>query len=105
MENKNKQLNLNLQIEIFTQIPLKRRKELIYWFARQCPKVQNEIFIDQRNQFFKLKQMNKASDVVALSAFLLAIEKFYKLGSKLNSKNKSSSLCFPSKKKRNRFNW
>ena len=84
--------SINLKIEKLTTLSHLKRKSLINWFARQNCLVQNDIFKEQKNQFFKLKQNNEASDILALSSFFLAIENYYNMEQMLKKKNKSSDL-------------
>jgi len=84
--------SINLKIEKLTILSHLKRKSLINWFGRQNCLIQNDIFQEQKNQFFKLKQNNEASDILALSSFFLAIETYYNMEQLLKKKNKSSDL-------------
>jgi len=82
-----------------TKLPKKEHKKLINWFSNQNILVQIDIFSEQKNQFFKIK--NECTEVVVpLAAFLLAIYYFYSLESEKNSKNKQNNLATSSKQSR-----
>jgi hypothetical protein len=75
-----------------TKLSKKEQKKLINWFSNQNILIQIDIFSEQKNQFFKLKNECTEVAVVPLAAFLLAIHYFYSLESKKNSKNKQNNL-------------
>jgi hypothetical protein len=75
----------------------KEQKKLINWFSNQNILIQIDIFEEQKNQFFKLKNKCKEVEVVPLAAFLLAIHYFNSLESEKNSKNKQNNLATSSK--------
>ena len=68
------------------------RKRLINWLARQPVEIQCLVFDEQRNQFFKLKELGDKKTVPFL-AFLKAIEVYRNKVKLLNNKNKSSDLA------------
>jgi len=84
--------NLNTQIEQATACSCEKRKQLVNWFSKQNIEVQIDIFKQQRNQFFKHKKNIECSDVLALSAFFLAIHYFQKQERQMKEKNKSQNL-------------
>jgi hypothetical protein len=83
---------INTQLEQATACSCEKRKQLIQWFSKQNVDVQIDVFIEQRNQFFKHKGKIESNDVLALSAFFLAILYFKKQEQQLKEKNKSQSL-------------
>jgi len=80
------------QIEQQTQFSLQKRKSLINFFNKQNLEIQVDIFKEQRNQFFVLKNKYDLSDITALAAFYKAIDNFYNKETILKQKNKSTSL-------------
>lgn len=84
--------DLNRQIEQATACSIEKRKQLTHWFSKQNVDVQIDVFNEQRNQFFKYKGKIESNDVLALSAFFLAILYFKKQEQQLKEKNKSQSL-------------
>jgi len=76
----------------YTKLSKKEQKKLINWFAMQNILIQIDIFEEQKNQFFKLKNKIQEQELIDLVAFLLAINYFYLLESSKNSKNKQSDL-------------
>jgi uncharacterized protein YdcH (DUF465 family) len=86
----NNQLLENL--EFYTKLSQDQRKTHIQWFSRQNIEFQILLFKEQRNQYFKLKNLNADQDVLQLAAFYLAIKHFYEKEKLLKSKNKSQSL-------------
>ena len=83
---------INKQIEQATACSIEKRKQLLQWFSKQNTLVQIDIFREQRNQFFKLKEKIESNDVLVLSSFFLAILNFYRQERQLKEKNKSQSL-------------
>ncbi|MFA6742510.1 MAG: hypothetical protein WC149_06975 [Arcobacteraceae bacterium] len=86
------QQNLNTQIEQATACSSEKRKQLVNWFSKQNIEVQIDIFREQRNQFFKLKEKIESNDVLILSSFFLAILNFYRQDRQLKGKNKSQNI-------------
>ena len=84
--------SLNLKVEQQTALSLLVRKSLINWFNKQNIAIQIDIFAEQRNQFFKLKNTDKATVTLALSSFFLAINTFYQTDQLQKKKNKSINL-------------
>jgi len=80
----------------YTHISKKEQKKLINWFSRQNISIQIDIFAEQKNQFFKLKNECE-EDIVPLAAFLLAISYFYLFEASQNSKNRQNGLSHSSK--------
>jgi len=74
------------QIEQQTKFSLKKRKSLINFFNKQNISIHVDIFKEQRNQFFALKNQYELSDITALAAFYNAIDIFYKKETILNKK-------------------
>ena len=79
-------------LEFFTKLSLDQRKSHVNWFNRQNVEFQILIFDEQRNQFFKLKNLNTEQDILSLAAFYLAIKYYYDKEQLLKSKNKTQSL-------------
>jgi hypothetical protein len=77
---------------LHTKLSKKNQKKLVNWFARQNILVQINIFGEQKNQFFKLKNEGLEVDILPLVAFLLSIQYFYSLESSSNSKSKHNNL-------------
>jgi hypothetical protein len=84
----------NDNILIYTNIPLIHLKKLDNFFKHQNLEIKNDIFIEKRNEFFKLKNENPSADFTALelAAFYNAIQIFYNLKEKATKKNKTMSL-------------
>lgn len=68
-------------------------KKLDNYFSKQNIEVKKNIFIEKRNQYFKLKNLNPSIEisVLELESFYSAINYFYNLHQKATSKNKSMS--------------
>lgn len=81
----------------YTKLSKKVQKKLINWFAMQNILIQIDIFEEQKNQFFKLKNKIQEQELVPLASFLLAVNYFYLLESSKNSKNKQNDLSHSSK--------
>lgn len=67
-------------------------KKLINWLARQPVEIQYMIFDEQRNQFFKLKELDFNKKALSFLAFLKAIEIYHNQEKLLKNKNRSTSL-------------
>lgn len=80
-----------------TKFSKKEQKKLVNWFSNQNVLVQIDIFAEQKNQFFKLKNECTEAETVPLAAFLRAIHYFYSLENEKNSKNKQNNLSANSK--------
>jgi len=84
---------VNDEILRITKFSNKNRVKLINWFNRQNDLVKIDIFKEQKNQFFKLKSTElRLEEILPLTAFYLAIDKFYNLENLNNQKNKSQNL-------------
>jgi hypothetical protein len=83
---------INTKIEQATACSIEKRKQLLQWFSKQNVELQIDVFKEQRNQFFKHKEKIESSDVLALSAFFLAVLHFQRQEQQLKGKNKSQSL-------------
>jgi len=75
-----------------TKLSKKNQQKLINWFARQNILVQIDIFSEQKNQFFKVKNQHENLQVVPLAAFLLSIQYFYELETSKNGKSTKTDL-------------
>lgn len=75
-----------------TKLSKKNQKKLINWFARQNILVQIDIFSEQKNQFFKLKNQHENLQVIPLAAFLLSIQYFYGLETSKYGKSAKTDL-------------
>lgn len=79
----------------FTRISISILKKLDFFFKNQNIEIKNDIFIEKRNEFFKLKNENPSANFSALelAAFYNAIQKFYNLKEKATMKNKTMSTA------------
>ncbi len=85
--------DMNNEILRVTKLSNKNRIKLVNWFNRQNDLIKIDIFKEQKNQFFKLKSIDsKVEETLQLTAFYLAIDKFYNLVNLNNQKNKSQNL-------------
>lgn len=76
-----------------TNITIYRIKELDNFFKNQNIEIKNEIFLEKRNQFFKLKNLNPSAELSALemASYYLAISYFHSLKEKGIEKNTTFS--------------
>lgn len=79
-------------LELLTKLSQDQRKSYGNWFNRQNVEFQILVFKEQRNEYFKLKNLYGNKDILPLAAFCLAIKHFYVKEKLLKSKNKSQSL-------------
>jgi len=70
----------------------KEQKKLLNWLGKQNVLVQIDIMSEQKNQFFKLKNQCKSTDIVALSALFIAIDYYYSLQFSGNKKSRKGNL-------------
>jgi len=82
------------EIEKQTLFSNEQRKILIRWFNKQNELIQVDIFKEQKEQYFKLRSKNLSSNTISLSAFFLAINKYYQKDKILQKKNKSHNLRY-----------
>lgn len=82
------------EIEKQTLFPNEQRRSLTRWFNKQNEIIQVDIFKEQKEQFFRLRNKNSSSNTIALSAFYLAINKFFEKDKILQKKNKSHNLDY-----------
>lgn len=93
-----KKINLKYDSLVkYTKLSKKEQKKILIWFLRQNILIQIDVFAEQKNQFFKLKNGCEETDIVPFAAFLLAINYFYLLKSSQNSKNRQKDLSHTSK--------
>ena len=83
---------LNTKIEQQTALSTNKRKTLVNFFNKQNILIQIDIFKEQRNQFFKLKNKFETSEITSLAAFFQAINTFYETEQLQKKKNKSQDL-------------
>jgi len=74
-----------------TKLSQKQLKSLVNWFNKQNILIQIDIFKEQKNQFFKLKNIEIDKEIIPLAAFYLSINKYHSIFN-LDSKNKSLNL-------------
>jgi len=69
-------------------------KKLGNWFTKRPIEVKIDIFKEQRNLFFKLKNKNigVSDSFITLITFYQSIDKFYQIDKNLNSKNKTMKM-------------
>ena len=76
-----------------TKLSHEQQKKLINWFNKQSLELQIDIFKEQKNQFFILKNSDsKAEYLLSIISFYLAISKFYSLDKQISVKNKTMKL-------------
>ena len=76
-----------------TKLSHQQQRKLIYWFNKQSIEVQIDIFKEQKNQFFILKNSNfNSGNLLSITSFYLAISKFYNLDNQILGKNKTMRL-------------
>ncbi len=81
-------------IEQLTLLSTEQRRSLTRWFNKQNELIQVDIFKEQKEQFFRLRNKNSSSNTIALSAFYLAINRYYEKDKILKKKNKSHNLDY-----------
>jgi len=82
---------INKQITNETFLSLEMRQALDSWFKKQNDLIKNDVFINQKNEYFKLKAKYK-SCTISLSAFYLAVYKLNNLEKQVKSKNKIQNM-------------
>lgn len=76
-----------------TKLSHKEQKKLINWFNKQPLEAQIDIFKEQKNQFFGLKNSDfNSENLLSITSFYLAISKFYNLDNQILGKNKTMRL-------------
>lgn len=75
-----------------TKLSKKSQKKLINWFNKQNILIQIDVFYEQKNQFFKIRDIGFDDKIVPLAAFLLAINSLYLREIEQKSKNKETDL-------------
>ena len=83
---------LHTIIEQQTAICSSKQKTLLNYFKKQNIAIQIDIFKEQKNQFFILKNKFEVNETTSLSAFLLANQAFYNKEQLQKMKNKSQNL-------------
>lgn len=85
----------NDSILLHTNISILMLRKLDNFFKNQNIEIKNDIFIEKRNEFFRLKNENPSADftVLELAAFYNAIQIFYNLRQKAIKKNKTMSTA------------
>lgn len=84
---------LQQNIEQHTSCSIEKQKKLINWFNKQNLLIKIDIFKEQKNQYFKLKQsLENNSDALSFSSFILAIDSFYRRERQLKKKNSTENL-------------
>jgi hypothetical protein len=83
---------LQQNIEQHTSCSIEKQKKLINWFNKQNLLIKIDIFKEQKNQYFRLKQSFDNNDVLSFTSFILAIDVFFQKEQQLKKKNTSSSL-------------
>ena len=77
----------------YTSLTVSNIKKLDSFFKNQNLEIKIDIFLEKRNEFFKIKNLNQSAEFSALdiASFYLAINNFYKLKEKSMTKNKTMS--------------
>lgn len=70
----------------------KEQKKLLNWLGKQNILVQIDVMVEQKNQFFKLNNQCKNTDIVALSALFIAIDYYYSLQFSGTKKSRQGNL-------------
>ena len=83
---------INTTMQQVTKMSTEYCKKLVNWFNKQNILIQTDVFKEQKNQFFKIKSDVSAGDIKALTAFYLAIDKYYKVEQLEYKKNKGTKL-------------
>lgn len=84
--------NLNAKIEKITKLSQSKRKVLVNFFNKLNIELQVDIFHEQKNHFFTLKNQQVEAELLGYCSFLLSIESYYKLSLLAKSKNNSQDL-------------
>lgn len=84
--------NLNAKIEKITKFSQSRRKVLVSFFNKLNIELQIDVFREQKNHFFMLKNQQIEAELLGYCAFLLSIESYYKLSILSKFKNNSQDL-------------
>ena len=82
-----------------TKLSRREQKKIINWFNKQPLEMQIDIFREQKNQFFILKNSDLNSEnLLSIISFYLAVFKFYKIDNQISAKNKTMILQVKSQK-------
>ena len=83
---------IQMKFEIMAATSHNKGQELFRWFARQNILIQLEIFKEQKNQFFKLKNKHGNNELTPLIAFFKAVEVTKKTFDMTQVKNRDYDL-------------
>ncbi len=75
-----------------TKLSRREQKKVINWFNKQPLELQIDIFKEQKNQFFILKNSDFKEYLLSIISFYLAVTKFYNLDTYVSVKNKTMKL-------------
>jgi len=82
----------NVQVELQTALSSTVRKKLTNFFKSQSVDIQTDIFKEQKNQYFVLKNKFGTNETISLSAFFISVDIFYQQERLQKKKNKSQDL-------------
>lgn len=86
-------------IERVTKLSRMQRKKAINWFNKQPIEAQIDIFKEQKNQFFILRNSDfNSENLLSITSFYLSINRFYNLDNEGSTKNKTMKLKEKSQK-------
>jgi len=76
-----------------TKLSPQQQRKLINWFKKQPLEAQVDIFKEQKNQFFILKNSDfNSENLLSIISFYIAMTKFYNLNNQIIGKNKTMRL-------------
>jgi len=87
--------SLNILVESFvivTKLSVEAVLRLDRWYSQQNLSIKIEIFVEQKNQFFKYSKLIPNKEIVPLVAFYMAIKHYFDLECLHSKKNKSMCL-------------
>jgi len=74
-----------------TKVSQKQKKQLVSWYNKQNILIQNDVFSEKKNYYFKLRNNGISLDLIPICSFYLALKKLKKTDD-LKFKNKNLNL-------------
>lgn len=86
-------MELKNKLDIYTKVPIKRRKQVIKWLANQHEDVILMAFEEQKNYFLNLSKVNENNkSVLYQSALYMAADHLYSLYHAQTNKNRDMDI-------------
>lgn len=81
-----------IQFQSITKLSETRMQTLMHWLKKQNFRIKLEVFKEQKNLYFKLKNIGIDNDLLSISSFYMAIDKLYTYDKEGKQKNKVANI-------------